>query len=78
MEMAYPYHDLSIPKHLGSDAKWSLGPPPLPRGKFLWKPGNWGKSSHLPDACMAHGYRAAFLLLSHTSLHFCKCLGDAR
>ena len=27
---------------------------------------------------MAHGYRAAFLPPSHTSLHFCKSLGDVR
>lgn len=52
--------------------------PPPPEGKFLWKRGERGKSSHVPAARPARGCRAAFLPLSHTSLHLCDSLGDVR
>lgn len=52
---------------------------PLPqKASFSGNQGRRGKSSHAPAARPARGCRAAFLPLSHTSLHLCNSPGDVR
>lgn len=48
------------------------------KASFSGNQGRGGKSSHVPAARPARGCRAAFLPLSHTSLHLCNSLGDVR